>query len=126
MNTNYKEIGARLKQARGKTSQKFLAKEFNLPNTYISNIEKGSKPSLEYLTSISSYFNVSLDWLVFGTGTMYAERNPYRKELLHIFDLLSPDKQVILLGMIKTILDNSSEIMLSNNINKDTTNRNDI
>lgn len=114
---NYKEIGTRLKQARGKTSQKFLAGKFNLSNSYISNIENGAKPSLEYLTNIASHFNVSLDWLVFGTGPMYDEENPHRKELLHIFDLLSPDKQVILLGTIKTILDNSSVIMLSNNIN---------
>lgn len=124
MSINYKEIGIRLKQARGKTSQKGLAEEFNLSNSYISNIENGAKPSLEYLTNIASQFNISLDWLVFGIGSMHdklEEENPHRKELLQIFDSLSPDKQAILLGTIKTILDNSSVTMLSNSINRDST-----
>ena len=124
MSINYKEIGIRLKQARGKISQKSLAAEFNLSKSYISNIENGAKPSLEYLTNIASQFNISLDWLVFGTGSMHdklEEENLQRKELLQIFDSLSPDKQAILLGTIKTILDNSSVTMLSNSINRDST-----
>ena len=124
MSINYREIGIRLKQARGKTSQKGLAEEFNLSNSYISNIENGAKPSLEYLTNIASQFNISLDWLVFGIGSMHGKlecENLQRKELLQIFDSLSPDKQAILLGTIKTILDNSSVTMLSNSINRDST-----
>jgi len=124
LSINYKEIGIRLKQARGKIGQKILAEEFNLSKSYISNIENGAKPSLEYLTNIASQFNISLDWLVFGTGSMHEkleEENLQRKELLQIFDSLSPDKQAILLGTIKTILDNSSVTMLSNSINRDNT-----
>ena len=115
MNINFKEIGMRLKLARGKTTQKSIADELNISKSYISNIENGAKPSLEYLTAIAARFNVSIDWLVFGSGSMEKSEkdNLHRSELLQIFDSLSPDKQAILLGTIKTILQNSSISSLS-------------
>lgn len=118
MSINYKEIGIRLKQARGKTSQKNLAIELDLSKSYVSNVENGSKPSLEYLISIATIFHVSLDWLVFGIGSMQIaseNENLPRKELLQIFDELTPDKQEILLGTIKTILQNSAVKSLDKN-----------
>lgn len=113
---NYKEIGIRLKQARGKTSQKDLANELKLSKSYISNVESGTKPSLEYLTNIATLFHVSLDWLILGLGSMQntlENENLPRKELLKIFDDLTIDKQIILLGTIKTILQNSAIISLN-------------
>lgn len=108
MSINYKEIGLRLKQARGKTHQKDWAAELGLSKSYISNVENGAKPSLEYLTAVSAKFQVSLDWLIFGVGSVYAEENLLRTELLQLFDALTPDRQEILLGTIKTILQNAT------------------
>lgn len=116
LSINYKEIGIRLKQARGKTSQKDLANELKLSKSYISNVESGAKPSLEYLINIATLFHVSLDWLILGLGSMQStleNENLPRKELLKIFDELAIDKQIILLGTIKTILQNSAVISLN-------------
>jgi transcriptional regulator with XRE-family HTH domain len=107
LNIDYKTIGLRLKQVRGNTSQKDLASQFQLSNSYVNNVEHGSKPSLEFLINVASHFNVSLDWLILGIGqaqSLTVEEDSLRNELLQIFDALTPEGQSILLGTVKTVM----------------------
>ncbi|MES0489499.1 MAG: helix-turn-helix domain-containing protein [Leptospirales bacterium] len=39
--------------------------------SYIGRVEKGTFPSSEFLMKVTLTFNVSVDWLLLGRGTMY-------------------------------------------------------
>lgn len=62
-----KELGARLKRARGSLTQLEVAKELGVDRSYIGSIEQGrAKPSLNYLVYVAKRFGVSIDWILFG------------------------------------------------------------
>jgi transcriptional regulator with XRE-family HTH domain len=108
---DYKDIGLRLKQLRGKVSQKDFGESFGVSKSYINNLEHGSKPSLELLISVSTSFDVSLDWIILGIGNMQCTTSKghlFRHELLEIFDTLTPEVQAVILGTVKAILQNTT------------------
>lgn len=62
-------MGERIKTLRKSIdiSQREFSKRINISQGSLSDIEKGrNKPSIETLISISTMFNVSLDWLING------------------------------------------------------------
>lgn len=69
MNYNFKDIGTRVSQLRksaGMTQEK-LAERLNMSTDHLGKIETGKhRCSLEILIDFSVFFNVSLDYLVFG------------------------------------------------------------
>lgn len=62
----YKEIGKRLREVRGKLSQTAFGQPLNYKYGYVKSCESGNKPSLEYLIKVAIYYKISLDWLLLG------------------------------------------------------------
>lgn len=69
-----KEIGVRMRQVRkalGFTQEKIVA-HFNIGRANYSRIEKGEVfPNPSMLNTLRTEFNVSLDWLITNTGSMF-------------------------------------------------------
>lgn len=109
---NLSEIGARIKKTRNLLTQKEFAESLGVARTYVSNIEYGrTKPSLEFLINISKCYHVSLDWLLLGHDPTFVPKksqNPLLLEWIQLFDKLSPNAQPLLIGTVKTILENSN------------------
>ena len=73
---DYKQIGQRVKNERIKRnmSREKLAEVLELSSVYIGQIERGErKMSLDTLSSISDYLNISLDYLVNGHSNLPQE-----------------------------------------------------
>lgn len=110
------EIVERLKQIRKETglSMDKFSKALGIQSSgNISAWESGrALPGAVALKAIHDIFGYSIDWILTGNCSTACSKsenpNVLRTELLQIFDSLTPDKQAILLGTIKTILQNSS------------------
>ena len=64
-------IPKRLKQVRGRRSQRAFAAEIGVKQQNYSQWERGANvPSLPGLAAVARHECVSLDWLVFGKGQM--------------------------------------------------------
>lgn len=73
-------IGNRIKKLRESVnpSQKSFAEILGWSNTYLSDIERGrTKPSLEFLISISENTKCDLNWLLTGEDNMYKKEGPF-------------------------------------------------
>lgn len=68
MKPNYLEIGKRLADARksNNLTQQSLADSIGVSTSYVKNIERGKKPSLEYILAVSERCHVNADWLLLG------------------------------------------------------------
>lgn len=112
MQTNYKEIGNRIRIARETAglSRKDLADCIDTSASYAANIENGKKPSLEALIVISKKCNVSLDWLIHGVEFSSKNQDDTLNEILKIYNSTPIDARGILLGVIKTIMQNSNNV----------------
>lgn len=65
----YEEIGARIKELRGKDRQKDWATRIGCDQGYISQVENGvTKPSLSFLKGVAGITNASIDWILTGRG----------------------------------------------------------
>ena len=70
MHYTMKEFGNRIRQLRRQSgyTQEVLASELNINRSVLSRIEAGTYPcSIDVLAQISVFFNVTVDYLVFGT-----------------------------------------------------------
>ena len=71
MHYNRFEFGNRirsLREAKGLTQVR-LAMTLNVTSGFISNIECGKKStSIEFLSALATFFNVSADYLMYGTS----------------------------------------------------------
>jgi transcriptional regulator with XRE-family HTH domain len=66
---DYKEIGRRIKDLRGRARQKDWAGRIGCDQGYISQVENGvTKPSLAFLRGVGSITNASIDWILTGKG----------------------------------------------------------
>lgn len=66
---NQEMCGARIRQIRKRSgyTQERLAEELNMDRSVLSRIEAGKYVcGIDFLVQIADYFNVSLDFLVFG------------------------------------------------------------
>ncbi|WP_371364568.1 hypothetical protein SRRS_52300 [Sporomusa rhizae] len=110
------EIVERLKQIRKETglSMDKFSKALGIQSSgNISAWESGrALPGAIALKAIHDVFGYSVDWILTGNNSTACSKSEspkvFRTELLQIFDSLTPDKQAILLGTIKTILQNSA------------------
>lgn len=63
-----KKIGERIRACRGELSQKAFAAKLNFNQTYISQIELGSrKPSIDFLVKLSDLTDYSVDYILRGS-----------------------------------------------------------
>ena len=70
----------RLKEARGAMSQAVFARQLGIPQTTLSNYEKGkNEPSFAFVEKVCSEFRLNVEWLLFGRGPMRheAEKEPF-------------------------------------------------
>lgn len=72
MALDYKQVGKRLKLVRGRLTQEAFASTLGVSASYVKKTELGGKPSLKYLTNIAADYDISLDWLLLGNGTIEA------------------------------------------------------
>ena len=62
-------IGSLLRRLRGTKSLRQVESDTGIPNSYVSNIEKGHKrPGLKTLTRLATYYQVALQDLMHATG----------------------------------------------------------
>jgi transcriptional regulator with XRE-family HTH domain len=88
----------RLKQAE-------FAHRIGLKQTALSMIELGKTTLTEKnIKLICATFSVDETWLRTGKGEMFGSPSPYEKELLDIFNKLSPDTQEIILDLARNLL----------------------
>lgn len=88
---------------------KQLTAELGISNSSFTDWGKGKgSPSLDTVTKIADYFNVSIDYLVRGGEHIENKQldfsNPIDKELLDKFHSLTPDLREKLLGYIDGML----------------------
>jgi transcriptional regulator with XRE-family HTH domain len=96
----------RLKLIRKKLglNQTEFARFIGLRQTALSMIEVGTTTlTNKNIKLICAAFNVSEQWFRTGKGEMF-ESSPYIKELLSIFERLSPDTQDFLMEMARNLL----------------------
>jgi len=70
---NLEEIGSRLSNMRVKLglSQLELSDQCDINRTFLSRLENGKQsPSFDSLWRISATFGVSIDWILWGNGSM--------------------------------------------------------
>lgn len=102
-----------LLQQQSGMNQKDLARDIGLSLSIFTIWNKGTaKPGLKQLVKIAQYFNVSLDWLVFGEDTPNNDlenvikpdfTNPVEKELINKFRELPDNYQKNVLAYIDGI-----------------------
>ncbi len=82
LNHIYENIGERIKFLRQvlHLSQKEFANAIGISQSRLSKIEAGEPTKESVLIAISRTFNVSLEWLKYGTGEMFEETIPQTED----------------------------------------------
>lgn len=65
-----KKIPERLAEVRGDRSQRRFARELGVFQQNINRYENGTTPHTDFLITLSTKENISIDWLLFGKGRM--------------------------------------------------------
>jgi transcriptional regulator with XRE-family HTH domain len=97
----------RLKRIRKelKMNQTDFARQIGLTQTSISMLEIGKLALTDKnIKLINVIFDVNERWLRTGVGEMFGSSSPYLKELIDIFERLSPDTQEFLLEMARNLI----------------------
>ena len=77
-------IGNRIREVRGKLTQKEFALLLGITQRAVVNYEvHGRTPKKKILEAICEQFNISEQWLVTGEGSMYQEER-YLKNVRHV------------------------------------------
>ncbi|WP_246839114.1 helix-turn-helix domain-containing protein [Leptospira wolffii] len=115
MRVDSKGIGERLLQFRKSISysQKQMAEQADIDRSYIAHVENGSIPSSEFIIKLVNAFNISVDWLLTGTGKMLLpdDEHVFNKlkeehiQFLEQLTKLNSQKQNKLLNAFKDILE---------------------
>lgn len=98
------EIGSRIKQLRSSVgvSQEELAAEIKVSRGNVGDWERGkAKPGADALISLSSFFNVSVDWLL--TGKEYSDNSDTRKYVLDNSPLELTPSDIEIITKIKNL-----------------------
>ena len=83
-----------------------FAARIGLTQTSMSMIEIGKSTLTDKnIKLICTTFGVDERWLRTGKGEMFGTVSPYEKELLSIFDKLTPETQEFVLDMAKKLLE---------------------
>ncbi|MDR1175302.1 MAG: helix-turn-helix domain-containing protein [Treponema sp.] len=90
-------------------NQTEFARLIGIRQTALSMIEVGTTPLTDKnIKLICATFNVNEQWLRTGKGEMFGSSR-YVKELLDIFERLSPDTQDFLMEMARNLLKNQEK-----------------
>jgi transcriptional regulator with XRE-family HTH domain len=65
-----KKLPERLAEVRGERSQRQFARELGVFQQNVNRYENGTTPHTDFLITLSTKENVSLDWLLLGKGRM--------------------------------------------------------
>jgi transcriptional regulator with XRE-family HTH domain len=85
--------------------QDAFAKQIGLTQTAMSMIEGGKTALTEKnIKLICVTFNINEQWLRTGKGEMFGTASPYAKELIDIFEKLTPGTQEFVLDMARNLL----------------------
>lgn len=98
---------------------KTLAERTGVASSILSEWKKGvSKPTLESLIKIASYFNVSMDWMIFGKANSDVETlTSTQRQLLSKFDRLTPELQQSVIQQMDGMLTALSILMKNEQAN---------
>ena len=92
-----------------------FAKQIGLSQSTLAMIEVGKRNfSDKHIKLICSTFNISEHWIKTGEGNMF-NCSPYERELITIFENLSPITQKYLINIAKELLENQKELLSKNN-----------
>ncbi|RMF83434.1 MAG: XRE family transcriptional regulator [Nitrospinota bacterium] len=79
MAIDYVAVGKRIRGLRGEKRQIDWVKQLGCSQGYLSQVERGiTKPSLEFLVTLSRLTGVDIDWILLGNQT--AEVKPPQRE----------------------------------------------
>jgi transcriptional regulator with XRE-family HTH domain len=85
--------------------QRDFALRIGLTQTSLSMIELGNSALTEKnIILICATFGIDEKWLRTGKGEMFGSVSPYEKELLTVFNKLTPDTQEFILEMARNLL----------------------
>ena len=65
-----KKLPERLAEIRGDRSQRQFARELGVFQQNVNRYENGTTPHADFLITLSTKENISLDWLLLGKGRM--------------------------------------------------------
>ena len=101
---DYRIIGERIKNLRNNKniSQEKLAKELNVPVTYICEVEKGARIELEKIAQISKVLAVPIEQII--SGTVPQAPNYLNQDLYQVLIKCTPDKQKLIYNIAKIVL----------------------
>lgn len=69
-----KKLPERLAEVRGERSQRQFARELGVFQQNVNRYENGTTPHTDFLITLSTKENISLDWLLLGKGKMKRSR----------------------------------------------------
>jgi hypothetical protein len=69
-----KKLPERLAEVRGERSQRQFARELGVFQQNVNRYENGTTPHTDFLITLSTKENISLDWLLLGKGRMRRSR----------------------------------------------------
>jgi DNA-binding transcriptional regulator YiaG len=69
-----KKLPERLAEVRGDRSQRQFARDLGVFQQNVNRYENGTTPHTDFLITLSTKENVSLDWLLLGKGRMRRSR----------------------------------------------------
>ncbi len=91
-----------------------FAKQIGLSQSTLAMIEVGKRNfSDKHIKLICSTFNISEHWIRTGEGSMFS-CSPYEKELISVFETLSPITQKYLINIARELLENQKELLNQN------------
>ncbi len=69
-----RKLSDRLAQVRGARSQRQFARDLGVFQQNVNRYENGTTPHADFLITLASKENISLDWLLLGRGRMRRSR----------------------------------------------------
>jgi len=69
-----KKLPERIAEIRGERSQRQFARELGVFQQNVNRYENGTTPHTDFLLTLATQENVSLDWLLLGRGRMRRTR----------------------------------------------------
>lgn len=69
-----RKIAERLAELRGERSQRQFARDLGVFQQNVNRYENGTTPHTDFLLTVATKENISLDWLLLGKGKMKRNR----------------------------------------------------
>lgn len=109
MKAKFSERIKSLRQAAGET-QSELAKKIGLTQAALSLLEKGKYNASKHTSQIADHYKVNALWLATGEGNKDASSiHSDQEEMTRMYLSLDDDKRKVLLALVKSMSDKSSQ-----------------